>query len=93
MALTAAAKQSHFREHLKAKARPARDRTLRNQRSRPQHDAVATLVSLRDHYSSRPDNLPETLHDTSCGEKLPAMAELDLDDLLAIEPPRGYRRN
>ena len=37
--------------------------------------------------------VPKTRHDTSYGEKLQAMAELDLDDLLTIEPPRGYRRD
>ena len=52
---------------------------------------MATLVTFRGHYSARLDNLPETRHDKSYGEKLQAMAELDLDGLLVIVPPGGYR--
>jgi hypothetical protein len=37
--------------------------------------------------------LPETLHDGATGEALQAIVDLDLDDLLAIEPPRGYGRD
>jgi hypothetical protein len=37
--------------------------------------------------------LPETLYDGATGEALQAIVDLDLDDLLAIEPPRGYGRD
>ena len=57
MALTAAEKQRHYRERLKPKARSARYRSPRDQRSRPElwYDAVATLVTLRGHCSARLD--------------------------------------
>ena len=47
---------------------------------------MATLVTLRGHYSARLENLPRNRHDKSYGEKLQAMAELDLDGLLIIVP-------
>jgi hypothetical protein len=37
--------------------------------------------------------LPAPLHNTATGEALQAIADLDLDDLLVIEPPRGYGRD
>jgi hypothetical protein len=37
--------------------------------------------------------LPDPLHDTATGEALQAIVDLELDDLLAIEPPRGYGRD
>jgi hypothetical protein len=33
------------------------------------------------------------LHDTATGEAFRAIVDLELDDLLAIQPPRGYRRD
>jgi hypothetical protein len=39
------------------------------------------------------DALPETLRDSATGEALQAIVDLDLDDLLAIDPPRGYGRD
>jgi hypothetical protein len=33
------------------------------------------------------------LHNTTTGEALQVIVDLDLDDLLAIDPPRGYGRD
>ena len=66
------------------------DRRSRAQRWR---DAVAELVALQAEYAAWLDALPETLHDGATGEALQAIVDLDLDDLLAIEPPRGYGRD
>lgn len=66
------------------------DRRNRAQRWR---DAVAELVALQAEYAAWLDALPETLRDGATGEALQAIVDLDLDDLLAIEPPRGYGRD
>jgi hypothetical protein len=55
--------------------------------------AVAALIDLQDEYRSWRDNLPANLEGSSLAEKLDAIVELDLDELLAIDPPRGYGRD
>src|SRR5690242_12272846 len=72
-----------------------RYRRPQDRRSRPQrwNDAVAVLLSLQAEYSIWFDALPESLRDTPTGQALQAIAELDLDELAAIVPPRGYGRD
>ena len=55
--------------------------------------AVATLVALQDEYRAWLDRLPESLEGSPTAEKLQAITEIDLDELLAIDPPRGYGRD
>ena len=55
--------------------------------------AVAALVALQDEYRDWLDRLPESLEGSATAEKLHAITELDLDELLAIDPPRGYGRD
>jgi hypothetical protein len=62
----------------------------RRSRTRRWCDAVAVLVALQAEYA---DALPETLRGGATGEALQAIVDLDLDDLLAIDPPRGYGRD
>ncbi|HEY6996268.1 MAG TPA: hypothetical protein VH397_21410 [Xanthobacteraceae bacterium] len=69
--------------------RPA-DRRSRAQRWR---DAVSELVALQAEYAAWLEALPETLRDGATGEALQAIVELDLDELTAIDPPRGYGRD
>jgi len=52
--------------------------------------AVAALVKLQDEYRAWLDNLPPNLEGSRLAEKLQAIAELDLDELHTIDPPRGY---
>ena len=54
---------------------------------------VAVLIDLQDQYRAWLDNLPASLEGSIPAEKLQAIAELDLDELQAIEPPRGYGRD
>jgi hypothetical protein len=65
----------------------------RRSRARRWCDAVAELVALQAEYAAWLDALPETLRDGATGEALQAIVELDLDELLAIDPPRGYGRD
>ena len=62
-------------------------------RARRWYDAVAALVALQDEYAAWLDVLPETLRDSATGEALQAIVELDLDELTAAVPPRGYGRD
>lgn len=55
--------------------------------------AVAALVDLQDEYRAWLDNLPANLEASRLAEKLQAIAELDLEELQAIDPPRGYGRD
>ena len=51
------------------------------------------LLALQARYVDWHDALPEGLLDTPTGEALQAIAELDLAELGAIEPPRGFGRD
>ena len=55
--------------------------------------AVATLVALQDEYRAWLERLPEALEGSPTAEKLQTITELDLDELQAIDPPRGYGRD
>jgi hypothetical protein len=54
---------------------------------------MAALIDLQDDYRVWRDNLPPNLEGSRLAEKLDAILELDLDELLAIDPPRGYGRD
>jgi hypothetical protein len=66
-----------------------------DRRSRPQrwHEAVAELLALQAEYAAWYEALPEATRDSAAGEALQAIIELDLDELAAIEPPRGFGRD
>jgi hypothetical protein len=55
--------------------------------------AVAALVDLQDEYRAWLDHLPASLEGSTLAEKLHAIAELDFEELQAIDPPRGYGRD
>jgi hypothetical protein len=48
---------------------------------------------LQDEYRAWFDSLPANLEGSRTAENLEAIVELDLDELLAIDPPRGYGRD
>jgi hypothetical protein len=51
------------------------------------------LLALQDEYRASLDRLPQSLEGSVTAEKLQAITELDLDELLAVDPPRGYGRD
>jgi len=55
--------------------------------------AVTTLVELQDQYRDWLDNLPASLENSRLADKLQAIVELDLEELQAVDPPRGYGRD
>jgi len=66
------------------------DRRSRVQRWR---DAVAELATIQAHYAAWLDALPPSLQDGATAEALQAICELDLSELQAVEPPRGFGRD
>jgi hypothetical protein len=54
---------------------------------------VAVLVALQAEYAAWHDALPDSLHDSATAEALQAIVDLDLEELTAIVPPRGYGRD
>ena len=61
--------------------------------SRRWDGTVALLAALQAEYTRWLEALPEATRDTATGEALQAIADLDLDDILAIRPPRGFGRD
>ncbi len=64
-------------------------------RSRPERwaTAVAALVAVQEEYRDWLDNLPANLEGSRLADKLQAICELDLEELQATDPPRGYGRD
>jgi len=56
-------------------------------------DGVAGLVDLQAEYAAWLDSLPDSPRDSATGEALRMICELDLSDLQAIVPPRGFGRD
>jgi hypothetical protein len=90
--MTPAQRQARHRARLRRERQlpPARRPPPRPQRWAA---AVATLIGLQDEYRAWLDNLPASLEWSRLAEKLQAIAELDLEELQAIDPPRGYGRD
>jgi len=55
--------------------------------------ALSTLVRLQAEYAGWLEAMPEATRDSPTGQALQAIVELDLDELLAIRPPRGFGRD
>jgi hypothetical protein len=93
--LTAAERQARHRARLRQNLQRRTPTTSARPHPRPQRwaAAVATLLALQDEYRAWLDNLPENLGASCLAEKLQVIAELDLEELQAIDPPRGYGRD
>jgi hypothetical protein len=93
-ALTGAERQARYRAR-HAGMPIVRYRRPADRRSRPQrwYDAVAELVALQAEYRDWFEALPEATRDGATGEALQAILDLDLDEIAAIEPPRGFGRD
>jgi len=98
--LTGAERQARYRLRLDSAATPGAPQTVQPRtpprgRTRPQrwHAAVAELVVLQAEYADWLEALPEATRDGATGEALQAMVDLDLEQIITIEPPRGYGRD
>jgi hypothetical protein len=56
-------------------------------------DAVTTITTLQDYYAGWLQALPDNLQDSATGQALQAICDLDLTELQAIQPPRGFGRD
>ena len=94
-AMTDAERQARYRAARAAGAAVVRMRRPADHRSRAQRwcDTVATLVALQGEYAGWLVSLPANLQDSATAEALTAICELDLSELTAIEPPRGFGRD
>jgi len=64
-------------------------------RSRAQRwrDAVAELATMQAQYAAWLEALPTSLQDGATAEALQTICDLDLSELQAIDPPRGFGRD
>ena len=69
--------------------RPA-DRRSRIQRW---NETIAALITLQAEYAAWLEALPPSLQDNATAEALQAICDLDLSELQAVEPPRGFGRD
>jgi hypothetical protein len=94
-AMTDAERQARYRAARASGAPVIRTRRPADHRSRARRwdDVVAELNKLQAEYDAWLQNLPENLQDTATAEALRAISELDLSELQAIVPPRGFGRD
>lgn len=97
-ALTGAERQARYRarqDQDEARAARAPRPVKRRPLTRPQrwHAAVATLLALQAEYAAWLEATPEATRDNATGDALLAIIELDLDEIVAIQPPRGFGRD
>jgi len=70
-----------------------RGKTVKLSRPRRWNAAVGELQALVGEYTAWYDAMPEQLRDTPTGEALQAITELDLEDIAAIQLPKGFGRD
>ena len=92
---TGAERQARYRAMRAAGAPVIRTRRPTDRRSRVQrwNDTIAAAVELQVEYAGWLDALPENQQDSALAEALRAIVELDLSELQAVEPPRGFGRD
>lgn len=100
MALTNAERQRRYRDRRAAQEPVIKYRRPQDRASRPSRwmEAIETLRELHQDYCRWYDTMPESLQGTGTGEKLAAMAELDIDastlgELAEMDLPRGFGRD
>jgi hypothetical protein len=94
-AMTDAQRQARYRA-VRAAGKPViHTRRAVDRRSllRRWRDASAELSDLQARYGVWLDALPDNQQDSATAEALRAIVELDLSELLTIEPPRGFGRD
>ena len=62
-------------------------------RAKRWRDAVSELITLQGQYAAWLETLPESLQDSATAEASLAICDLDLMELQAIVPPRGFGRD
>ncbi len=92
-----AERQARYRARIEAQTTTPviRYRRPADRRTRPQrwHDAVAELIALQAEYTAWAEAVPDALQGNATADALQAIADIDLDELATIKPPRGYGRD
>jgi hypothetical protein len=93
--LTGAERQARYRAAHAVGTPVIRTRRPLDRRSRFQRwkDTIAALIELQAEYGGWLDALPDNQQDSATADALRATVELDLSELVAIEPPRGFGRD
>ncbi len=94
-AMTDAERQARYRAARAAGAPVIRTRRPADHRGRTRrwHDAVTVVTALQAEYVAWLDALPDSLRQSATAEALQAICDLDLSELQAVEPPRGFGRD
>ena len=93
--MTGAERHARYRAARAAGAPVVRTRRPADRRTLLQHwnDTVRELTELQARYTAWSDAMPDHQQDSTTAEALRAIVELDLSELQAIEPPRGFGRD
>ena len=93
--MTDADRQARRRAALAAGKSASRVRSPADRRSRVQRwrDAVAELTTVQAQCVAWLQALPTSLHESATAEALQEICDLDLSELQAVEPPRGFGRD
>jgi len=93
--MTDAERQARYRAARAAAPPVTRPRRPADHRSRARRwqDAVIELTELQAQYAAWMEALPANLHDSATALALQAICDLDLAELQAIDPPRGFGRD
>jgi hypothetical protein len=94
-AMTGAERQARWRAARETGEPVIRIRQPADRRSRIRrwNDTIAAAVELQAEYAAWLDALPDNQQDSALADALRAIVELDLSELQAIEPPRGFGRD
>jgi hypothetical protein len=94
-AMTDAERQARYRAARAAAVPIVRVRRPADHRSRARRwtDNVTGLVEAQVEYAAWLERLPDSLQDSATAEALRAICDLDLTELQAIVPPRGFGRD
>lgn len=94
-AMTNAERQARFRaaHAIAAVVAPHRPTADRRSRASRWNDAVAEITALQAEYAAWVEAMPDNLHDTATAEALHLISDLDLSELHAITPPKGFGRD
>jgi hypothetical protein len=92
-AMTEAERQARCRAARIAGKPAIRMRRPADHRSRARRWRDAELTDLQTQYATWLDALPSNLRESTTADALQAICDVDLTDLQAIEPPRGFGRD
>jgi hypothetical protein len=94
-AMTNAERQARYRAAHATGAPVIRMHRLADHRSRAQrwNDNVAAVLQAQAEYAAWLDSLPDNLQQSATADALRAICDLDLTELQAVIPPRGFGRD